>query len=137
MAFAVDNDLVKYIPNIFDYGVESFAGELAMAEDDVVRYIKINWYNKSGRDDFDKAKLTETQWNRSTIYLALYAFILPQLSTWRPEGDSFQEQISFYKNRFKEEIESQLAVGVEYDMDGDATVSKDEVFRANRGKLWL
>ena len=138
MAFATNGDLLQYVPTIFDHGVEGFDAEIALAETDVVRYIQINWFNKQfDAATFDADKLVDAQWNRATIYCALYAYILPQLATWRPEGDSFQEQIKFYKNRFNEEIEAEMAKGVEYDLDDDGNTSSNEVFHANRGKLWL
>lgn len=137
MAFAINEDLLNYVPTIFDHGIEDFSAEITMAEADVIRYIQINWFNKAfSGETFNSALLTATQWNRSTVYYALYAYILPQLSPWRAEGDSFQEQITYYKNRFKEEIEAEMARGVEYDYNNDATVSAGEVFNSNRGRLW-
>jgi hypothetical protein len=52
----------------------------------------------------------------------MYAYILPKLSTFRPEGDPFREQFVFYKDRFQEEWELQFGVGIQYDFDGDGSI---------------
>lgn len=147
MAFATNNDILKYVPTIFDHGVEDFTDELAMAEDDVKRYIETEWFNKhytQGYDNlgrrsgltFDATLLTESQWTRATVYYALYAFILPQLATWRPDGDAFVVQIEHYRNRYAEEIQAVLAKGVEYDFDDDGTVDQSEKVISRRDRLY-
>jgi hypothetical protein len=134
--FATDDDLVKYIPTIFDHGVETFTSELSEAEDDVLRYIQINWFNKrSPGSTMDPTLLTTSQWTRSTVYLALANFILPQLSTFRPEGDSFREQIAFYKERYNEEVRQEILKGVEYDSNDDGTVQTSEKRPTNLRRL--
>ena len=147
MAFATNGDLLKYIPTIFDHGTEDFSDEIAQAEADVKRYIEINWYNKNfgtGYDqigrrvgaDFDATLLTETQWNRATVYRALYAYILPQLATWRPDGDSFTEQLKHYRERYHEEIDAEMAKGVEYDLNDDGTLQRNEKYRHRKDRLY-
>lgn len=145
--YATDTDLQEYVPTIFDHGVASFTTELTRATQDVQRWVEINWfnehfnsgYNSVGRrigGTFDATKLTATQWERATIYLALYAYILPRLSPWRVESDSFQEQITFYRNRYHEEVKAELAKGVEYDLDGDSVVETGEKFKARQDRLY-
>lgn len=147
MAFAVNGDLLKYVPSIFDHGVQDFTDELNMAESDVKRKIETDWFNKhysSGYDVvgrrqglvFDSSLLTESQWNRSTVYYALYAFILPQLATWRPDGDAFVVQIEHYRNRFAEEFTAEMDKGVEYDFNDDGTVDASEKIRSTRDRLY-
>lgn len=146
-AYATDSDLTEYVPTIFDHGVNSFTTELTRATEDVKRWIEINWYNKNfttgfnqvGRrigSEFDASKLTDTQWKRATVYLALYAYILPRLSPFRVEGDSFQQQISFYKARYNEEINAAMAKGVEYDLDGDSVIENNEKYRHRKDRLY-
>lgn len=147
MAYATNNDILKYVPTIFDHGIEDFGDELALAEGDVKRYIEINWYNKTfgtaydqfGKrvgQEFDDSKLTATQWTRAIVYRALCNYILPQLATWTPNGDVFTEQIRHYKNRFEEEISAEMAKGVEYDLDGDDSIATSERFKARRDRLY-
>ena len=52
----------------------------------------------------------------------MYAYILPRLSTFRPEGDPFREQLTFYKDRFQEEWEIQFGVGIQYDFNDDGII---------------
>ena len=103
MAFATNNNLHTYTPEVFESGVDDWSDELALAETDVVNTIRIRWWNKyETPSQFDSSKLTDSQWTRTTVYKALYSYILPKLSTFRPEGDPFQTQITFYKERFEE-----------------------------------
>ena len=127
MAFATNQDLQDYVPDIFDHGVDDWTDELTKAEGDVVKQIRIQYWNKShSRSNFDKTKLTEAQWTRSTVYRALSAHIMPKLATYRVD-DVFIEQIKFYKEQYVEEFDSELRVGIEYDTDGSGTVSDGEV----------
>lgn len=135
MAFAANSDLQEYAPEVFDQGVSDWTTQLGKAEDDVANQIQIKWYNQyKSRKDYTKSKLTDAQWTRATCYRALYAHILPQLSTFRPEGDPFREQIEFWKERYEEELDTQFALGIEYDSDGDGNVTDEEtqVFYQNR-----
>lgn len=131
MAFAVNEDLVEYITDIFDQGVDDWTDELAKAEDDVVNQIKIRYWNKHhDRAKFEKSKLTETQWKKATVYKAFAAYIMPKLSTFRID-DVFVEQMKFYKQQFEEELNTQFTLGIEYDTDGDGTVDNSEVTEYN------
>ena len=135
MPFATNAQLQEYAPEVLDQGVTDWTTELGKAETDVSNQVQIKWFNQyKTRKDYAKSKLTETQWTRATIYRALFAHILPQLSTFRPEGDPFREQIEFWKERYEEELDTQFALGIEYDSDGDGTVTDEEVevFYQNR-----
>jgi len=126
MAFATNNNLHTYTPEVFESGVDDWSDELALAETDVVNTIRIRWWNKyETPSQFDSSKLTDSQWTRTTVYKALYSYILPKLSTFRPEGDPFQTQITFYKERFEEEIDMQFGIGIDYDRDGDGSVDAE------------
>lgn len=146
MSFANNSDLVTYYPTAMDHGVADWTNELALAQGDVEILVKTRWFNQEfgqpqGRTigsmpTFDPALLTETQWTRATVYRALAVYILPKLSTFRPEGDSFREQLAFYQNRFDEEFNLQLGSGVEYDLDGDNTVTTGEKFSVAQDRLY-
>lgn len=137
MAFATDDNILKLIPTIFDFGIESFTDELTQAQADVTRKIQIEWYNKThSPSNFDSTLLTETQWQYATMYRALSNYIFPMLSKWTPEGDSHREQIEFYAKRFAEEIKDQFAVGIEYDQDEDDIISAGEITRFGEERLW-
>ena len=137
MAFATNAQLTEYAPEVLDQGVTDWTTELGKAETDVSNQVQIKWYNNHhNRKDYAKSKLTEAQWTRATIYRALYAHILPQLSTFRPEGDPFREQIEFWKERYHEELDTQFALGIEYDMDADGTVEDSEVHEYTQNRLY-
>ncbi len=146
MSFANNSDLVNLYPTAMDHGVADWTSELALAQGDVETLIKTRWFNQEfgtsrgrsqvGQPAYDPAKLTDTQWTRATVYRALAVYILPKLSTFRPEGDSFREQLAFYQNRFDEEFNMQLGSGVEYDTDGDGTVDSGEKYAVAQDRLY-
>tara|TARA_R110000796_G_scaffold37011_6_gene93692 strand:- start:593 stop:1012 length:420 start_codon:yes stop_codon:yes gene_type:complete len=123
MAFATNNNLQEYAPEVFEQGVDDWTDELAKAQVDVINLIQFKWWNKFySRSMFDSSKLVESQWTKATVYQAMYAYILPRLSTFRPEGDPFREQLTFYKDRFQEEWEIQFGVGIQYDFNDDGII---------------
>jgi hypothetical protein len=137
MAFSTNEDLQQYAPEVFDQGVEDWTAELAKAEADVTNYVKVRWHsNHYSRTQWDAARLTETQWTKATVYRALAVYILPKLSTFRPEGDPFREQITFYKELYAEEMDLQFALGIEYDLNDDGTVADGEVHEYKQNRLY-
>lgn len=137
MAFATNKDITDYAPEVFEQGIDSWTDELARAEQDVTDQVQIKWYNNHyNRSDFDKALLVESQWTRSTVYRALFAHILPKLSTFRPESDPFREQIEFYKERYAEELDTQFALGIKYDKNDDGTIDEAEVHEYKQNRLY-
>jgi len=146
MSFANNSDLVTHYPTAMDHGVADWTSELALAQGDVEKLIKTRWFNLEfsqtrgrvtvGVPTFDPTKLTDSQWTRATVYRALACYILPKLSTFRPEGDSFREQLAFYQSRFDEEFNLQLGSGVEYDLDDNGQVSTGEKFAVAQDRLY-
>lgn len=137
MAFATNNNLQEYAPEVFDQGVDDWTDELAKAEEDVKNMIQFKWFNKFySRDQWDATKLVESQWTKTTVYQALYAYILPKLSTFRPEGDPFREQLSFYKDRFTEEWELQFGIGIKYDFEDDGTIGNEDIKQVAQNRLY-
>ena len=58
-------------------------------------------------------------------------YIFPILTKWKdPQGgdgqDAFQVQIEFYRAKYAEEFNAILRDGVEYDEDGDSSISASE-----------
>jgi hypothetical protein len=148
MTFATNKDLLDYQADIFEHGVDSWTTELASAEYDVLRKIETDWWNVERNysrrvnyiglgGTFDAAKLTDTQWRRATVYRALSAYILPKLSTWRPEGDSFRELISHYQTRYNEEFSAELAKGVKYDTNNDNQIDEGEKVQTQQNRLFI
>lgn len=136
MAFATNNDLQKYTPDIFEQGVDDWTDELAYAETDVTNYVQVKYWNEHNRNaDFDASLLDEAQWTRATVYRALSHHILPKLATFRID-DVFVEQIKFYKERYAEEMDLQFALGIKYDLDEDGTVQDEEVNTYKQDRLY-
>jgi hypothetical protein len=137
MAFADNNALTQYAPEVFDQGVADWTTDLATAEQDVSDMVQVRWYNNhKSRKDYSKAKLTESQWTKATVYRSLANYIMPKLSTFRPEGDPFANQIVFYKERFEEEMDLQFALGIQYDEDGDGSVTDAETHEYRQDRLY-
>mgnify|MGYP001166723705 FL=1 len=126
-AYATDEDLVKIVPDIFDHGVETFDEELLRSTGDIQRRIKSDWWNiNHDPANFEIAKLNASEWKRATIYHALAYYILPRLSNFQ-DNDTFQRQMSFYKERYSEEFSAVLAAGISYDTDGDGSYESGEI----------
>ena len=147
MAYATNSQLTAIQPSIVNHGITDFTAQLAEAEADVKRYIEVNWYNKTysqgydrvGRrigSTFDASKLVEAQWTRATVYRALYAHILPLLSPFAVGGDTFTNMIEHYRNRFVEEMDMEMAQGVQYDGDGDGSIAESEKFKQRQERIY-
>lgn len=135
--FATNTDLQKYAPEVFEQGVSDWSVELAEAQSDVENLILMRWFNKfHARSNWDATRLTDAQWTKATVYKAMAAYILPKLSTFRPEGDPFREQLTFYKERFAEEFDLQFGVGIEYDFDNDSVVELQDVVEFRQDRLY-
>ena len=137
------SNLQEYQPDIASFGISSFNTQLQHAEDDVIRQVREEWWERYRHQvrykditkvtsvEMENSKLTKAQWELSVVYLALWKYIYPQLTKWRDpdtgEGkDTFQVQIDFYRDRYDEEFQAILRDGVEYDEDGGGTVSDRE-----------
>lgn len=126
MAYSSDADLLKLIPDILDFGIETFVAEHPKAKLDIERELRIKWWPRKGiSGEMDNSKLTSSQFTMTSAYLVLYRYVLPQLTNWT-DGDRFGNMIDFYKARYGEELEAVLADGVEYDADGDGNIKLDE-----------
>jgi hypothetical protein len=137
MAFATINDVLEYEPFIQDYGIFEFDDALNKSQGDVERYLRIHWWptQQIGKYDItviglnvemNSALLTESQFTRATVFYALAYYILPRLSKFEPDTDSFQIKMDYYKSRFNEEILAVIQDGVEYDIDGDGNITDVE-----------
>jgi hypothetical protein len=147
MPFATNSDLVKYYPNAMDHGVADWTNELDLAQGDVETLVKIRWFNiefgggnrnrfNPASPQFNASLLSPTQWSRATVYRALACYILPKLSTFRPEGDAFREQLAFFQSRFDEEFNLQVSSGVEYDLNDDGVVAANEKHAIAQDRLY-
>lgn len=135
MAFSIDADLMTLVPDILDLGVTSFSTEHAKAEIDILRELRINWWNRKNIEgDINVDYLTTSQFTRCSAYLVLWKYALPQLTNW-VDGDRFQSMILFYKSRYGEELEAILRDGVEYDANNDNVIEQTEKKSVHSGRL--
>lgn len=135
MAFATQENLTQYAPDIFTHGVDDWTAELALAETEVANKIQVKyWTRHYANTDFDKTKLEQTQWTKAVVYKALCGYILPKLATFRID-DVFIEQIKFYKGVFAEEMDLQFALGIKYDHNDDDIITPNEVTEYKQDRL--
>lgn len=122
--FATNTDVADYVPDIFDYEVADFTSELTRATEMVQKQLKSEWW-RGASNDFDNTKLRSAQWKETTVYAALAYFILPKLSSFRPD-DTFLEMSAFYRDRFNTTFNLEVASGVDYDDNQDGTYAEGE-----------
>ncbi len=134
--FATDEDLIKYVQDIFDHGESTWEDEIALAEGDVINQVKIKWYNLThAKGSFDETLLVNSQWTKATVYRAFSSYIFPKLSTFNVE-DTFREQLEFYANQYAEEMDTQFQLGIEYDHNEDGTIDSSEVQTFTQTRLY-
>lgn len=134
--FATNTDLHAIAPDAFEQGVDDWTDEIALAETDVINYVRVQyWNNHNKRSDFDSTLLTPSQWSKATVYRALANYILPKMATFRID-DVFLEQIKFYKERYSEEMDLQFALGIEYDADNNDVIDDTEVETYKQDRLY-
>lgn len=137
------SDITSYQPDILEFGITNFDTQLQFAENDVLRQIREEWWERYRHTvrykditkvttlEMDNSKLTDAQWKRSIIYKALAEYIYPILSKFKdPDGgdgkDTFQNKMDFYRQKYSEEFQAVLRDGVEYDEDSSGTIQASE-----------
>jgi hypothetical protein len=130
--YATNTDVADYVPDVFDYEVVDFTSELTRATDMVNKRLKGDWWRQNP-NDFDVSLLNAAQWKETTVYAALAYFILPKLSSFRPD-DTFLEMSMFYRDRFEDTYKREVASGVDYDEnENDSYDDAERVYtRLNR-----
>tara|TARA_R110002096_G_scaffold165405_2_gene333962 strand:+ start:4070 stop:4492 length:423 start_codon:yes stop_codon:yes gene_type:complete len=129
MAFFTENDMIEYFPDLHEYGIQDFSNMIAKTDEDIIRLLRIEWWptipGRNRQDRMDSTKLKDSQLTRSAVYYCLQKYVLPKLTMWAVEGDSFQTQIVFYKNAFDEEFD-QAKRSLFYDFDNDGSFEDSE-----------
>ena len=126
-------DLEDYQPDILGFGIADFNTQLQFAEDDVIRQIREEWWERYRHTvrykditkittiEMNENLLTASQWKRAVLYRAMSEYIYPILSKFKdPDGgdgkDTFQNKMDYYKSRYAEDFQAVLRDGVEYDV---------------------
>jgi len=60
---------------------------------------------------------------------------LSNVSNFRPEGDAFREQITFYSEKFNEELDLEFGFGIKYDSNNDGTYAEGETHEFVQDRL--
>ena len=143
--FATDTDLLEYVPDIKKYGIQDWSAQHEKTYDDIIRLLNIKWWPTTqfsrydisvlgGSEKLSPSRLNPGQFTRAAVYTLAY-YIYPKLSTFEPDGDSFREQMGFYKNKFEEELDLILKDGVHYDLDSSGTYTDSEKQSFYKGRL--
>tara|TARA_S200002703_G_scaffold81462_1_gene70250 strand:- start:2269 stop:2745 length:477 start_codon:yes stop_codon:yes gene_type:complete len=136
-------DLEDYQPDILGFGIADFNTQLQFAEDDVIRQIREEWWERYRHTvrykditkittiEMNENLLTASQWKRAVLYRAMSEYIYPILSKFKdPDGgdgkDTFQNKMDYYKSRYAEEFQAVLRDGVEYDENNDDVIQTSE-----------
>ena len=136
-------DVQEYQPDIAEYGITDFDTQLQHAEDDVIRQIREEWWERYRHTvrykditkittiEMNSALLVNSQWTRAVVYRALSDYILPMLTKWKdPQGgegaDTFQVKMDYYRKKYAEEFQAILRDGVKYDENNDSTIQTSE-----------
>ena len=137
MAYSTDNDILEYMPDLFEYGIQDFADDHAKTQADIIRKLRIDWWPRQRLERFDikvlnnniemdETLLTDSQFTRAAVFHVLAYYILPKLNKFEPEGDRFAEMMKYYKSRFDEEFDLVLRDGVDYDLNNDNIITDSE-----------
>jgi hypothetical protein len=133
----------EYQPDIAEYGIADFDTQLQHAEDDVIRQVREEWWERYRHTvrykditkittiEMNSALLVNSQWIRAVVYRALSDYILPMLTKWKdPDGgdgaDTFQVKMDYYRKKYAEEFQAILRDGVKYDENNDSTIQTSE-----------
>ena len=138
-AYATLADLLEVDPSIQDYGILDWEAELANAQADVIRLLRVRWWplfsSRTRLNDItvatfgpimDETRLDPLQWTRATVYKALADHIGPKLSKFEEVPDRFRNQMDYYSQRFESEMDLCIREGVRYQMDDDPNWSDAE-----------
>lgn len=137
MTMSTDEDILEYMPDLFDYGIQDFSDYHEKTRQDIFRQLRVEWWPKQRLERFDikvlnnntemdEELLTESQFTRAAVFHVLSYYILPILSKFEADGDRFREMMTYYRKRFEEEFNLVLRDGVEYDLDDDGNITDSE-----------
>lgn len=146
MTMSTDTDILEYVPDLHDYGIQDFSADHAKTRQDILRRLRIEWWPRlqpwkqdiryvNTTPEMDETRLTESQFTRAAVFHVLAYYILPKLTKFDPEGDRFENMMKHYRERYNEEFTLVLQDGVEYDLDNNNTIDTGE--KASREFLRL
>jgi hypothetical protein len=146
MTMSTDTDVLEYLPDLYDYGIQDFSDEHEKSRQDIFRRLRVDWWPRHRGTRLDikalgseiemrEDRLTESQFTRAAVFHVLAYYILPKLMKFEPEGDRFSQMMTYYRSRWDEEFDMVLRDGVEYDRNDDGEITPNE--RATNNYLRL
>lgn len=141
--YSSDADLVEVRPNILQLGVASWDTQAEEAFRLINRTLIAKWYKDVALereiDDwrtttFDPEKVDADQVKKLSVYKTLelsYMYLMKD----SPNPDGFERQADFFRDRYNEELNIILALGVNYDWDEDDTIQDDEKYEPRIRRL--
>lgn len=111
------------------------------AKDDIDKIIEVKWFKprvreRFGKDielldgnlDFDADLMlnAESQLRKASAFRVLGYYICPKLSKATRNADAWEKRGQEFNEKFEEEIERVLKVGIDYDWDRSGQVDDDE-----------
>lgn len=132
--YANDQDLLKIRPNILGYGETDWEDMHVEAKSLVDRDIEVRWYREQVVEQtgttirttpFDADRLDASQLKRLACFKALeliYRFLMQD----SPDMDAFEKQMGIFQKLYDSELQSVLAMGVNYDWDLSGKIESTE-----------
>ena len=127
MAIFTEDNIVEYFPDLHNYGIQDFSDMISKTESDIHRLLRIEWFPtlRTSSGDYEPSRVKESQLTRSAVYYCLFKYILPQLTQWNVDGDSFVVQLDYYRATFNDEFDLAKRE-LFYDWNNDGTFTEDE-----------
>ncbi len=133
MAYATDSDLLKVRPDVLSLGVETWEAQHAEAADIIDRLMAARWYRVAAEErgvdptaiPFQGAHVRPGSLKRLACYKTLelvYTFLMKP----GPVADGFEREAAFFRERFDEELQTVLTLGVQYDWDASGAIEATE-----------
>jgi hypothetical protein len=135
MTYCKDSDMKKYRPNILDLGVSDWESQRNEAYEMINRVITARWYREAAKEMGYDPDVTEfnADYVEENTFVRLEAFKALELAYMHlmkdgQEADGFERAMKLFRNRFNEELDLLLGIGINYDWSGSGLVDDDEKY---------
>ena len=133
MTYCADSDLLLYRPNILSLGVSDWEDQRTEAYTLINRIINKRWYKfaavEMGYDpdltEFDPTSVLDDSLKRLECYKTLELAYM-HLMKDSPKADGFERNMVLFSRKYGEELDNILAIGLDYDWDGDDEIDTEE-----------
>lgn len=141
--YSTDDDLVKIRPNILDLGVAEWEEQHLEAFSIINRALISRWYKSSSAEhgidwwltEFDPDGIQVSQLVRLSCYKTL-ELAYTYLTKDTPEADGFDRHRKLFAEKYAQEFNEVLAIGISYDWDADDDIDDEEVYFTSPRRLY-